>query len=197
MKAAGASGCASGKFFNLRRFTRSRFDERRKVGAGNSLSVRAQPSRISREADTARLGGLGFGQSLGGADSEHLGVDYRPVRRIIRGKAWIASSWRQYLAWFAGAEKRLTAPDAASLASSWLREAEIRRLQMEERASSGRSPSMRMDTSVASSIGRCPPPTETELASRMSKNVRIFAFWNDLEGGGGFGGAMGRIIKRL
>jgi hypothetical protein len=34
MKAAGASDCASGKFFNLRRFTRSRFDEQQEGGGG-------------------------------------------------------------------------------------------------------------------------------------------------------------------
>jgi hypothetical protein len=33
-KAAGASNCATGKFFNLRRFTRTRFEEPRGQGGG-------------------------------------------------------------------------------------------------------------------------------------------------------------------
>jgi hypothetical protein len=48
------------------------------------------------------------------------------------GKAWIALSWRQYLAWFAATEKRLSVPDAANLVGTWLREAEKRWLQMED-----------------------------------------------------------------
>lgn len=52
MKCAGASHCASGKFFNLRRFSRSRFDEQQE-GGGGQLPYWFEHSLLAflREAD--------------------------------------------------------------------------------------------------------------------------------------------------
>ena len=135
MKAAGATGCASGKFFNLRRFTRSRFDEQQE-GGGGQLPYWFEHNLLGflREADIARLRRDGLGDFLGGGDSSNtFGQQIFEQFTNDPGKAWVALSWRQYLAWFAGTEKRLSGPDAASLVSGWLREAESRWLQMEDK----------------------------------------------------------------
>lgn len=135
MKAAGASHCASGKFFNLRHFTRSRFDEQQE-GGGGQLPYWFEHNFVAflREADLARLRRAGFGDLIGGGDSNNLFA-----RQILEqfanepGKTWVALSWRQYLAWFAATEKRLSNPDAMTLVSAWLRDAENRWRQMEEK----------------------------------------------------------------
>jgi hypothetical protein len=41
-------------------------------------------------------------------------------------------SWRQYLAWFAAVEKRLSEPGSDALLGNWLKEAEKRWEQMED-----------------------------------------------------------------
>jgi len=135
MKAAGASDCASGKFFNLRRFTRSRFDEQEE-GGGGQLPYWFEHNLLGflREADIARLRRDGFGDFLGGGDSGNVfGEQIFGQFANDPGKAWVALSWRQYLAWFAATEKRLSGRDAAGLVSTWLREAENRWMQMEDR----------------------------------------------------------------
>lgn len=135
MKAAGASSCASGKFFNLRRFTRSRFDEQQE-GGGGQLPYWFEHHLLGflREADIARLRRDGLGDFLGGGDSGNVfGEQMFDQFSNDPGKPWVALSWRQYLAWFAGTEKQLSVPDASSLVSTWLREAESRWLQMEDK----------------------------------------------------------------
>jgi hypothetical protein len=135
MKAAGASDCASGKFFNLRRFTRSRFDEEQE-GGGGQLPYWFEHGLLGflREADIARLRRAGFGDFIGIGDSNNpFAVQILEQFSNDPGKAWVALSWRQYLAWFAATEKRLSGPDALGVVSSWLREAEKRWGQMEEK----------------------------------------------------------------
>jgi hypothetical protein len=134
MKAAGASDCASGKFFNLRRFTRSRFDEQQE-GGGGQLPYWFEHNLLGflREADIARLRQSGLSDFLGGGDSRNVFAEQILDQFTnAAGKPWVALSWRQYLGWFAGTEKRLSVPDAANVVSTWLREAEARWLRMED-----------------------------------------------------------------
>jgi len=135
LKAAGASHCASGKFFNLRRFTRSRFDEQEE-GGGGQLPYWFEHSLLAflREADLARLRRAGFESFIGQGDSRSSFAE-QILEQFANepGKAWLRLSWRQYLAWFAATERRLSGVDAPSIVSTWLREAEDRWTQMEDK----------------------------------------------------------------
>jgi hypothetical protein len=135
MKAAGASHCASGKFFNLRRFSRSRFDEQQE-GGGGQLPYWFEHSLLGflREADIARLRRAGLEDFIGGGDSNNSFAD-QILKKFINepAKPWVALSWRQYLAWFTATEKRLSGPDALTLVDTWLRQAEERWLTMEDK----------------------------------------------------------------
>ena len=134
MKAAGASHCASGKFFNLRRFTRSRFDEQQDEG-GRLLAYWFEHNLLAflREVDIARLQRSGFGHFIGGGDSNN-GFAKQILQQFVDepGKAWVALSWRQYLTWFAATERRLSQSDALTAVANALREADNRWRQLEE-----------------------------------------------------------------
>ena len=99
-KAVGAQHVATGKFFNLRRFSSGRFEEEAEVG-GRNLPYWLEPSLLAflREADLRRLR-RDFPLS-----THHQS---NPLsRQILTGldqperHAWLADSWRQYLYWFA------------------------------------------------------------------------------------------------
>lgn len=134
MKAAGASDCASGKFFNLRRFSRSRFDEEEE-GGGGQLPYWFEHGLMAflREADIARLRRRGLGDFIGAGESDNVFAK-QILEQFVNepGKAWLGLSWRQYLAWFTAVEKRLSEAGSDALLSSWLREAEKRWEQMED-----------------------------------------------------------------
>lgn len=102
-KAAGATACATGKFFNLRRFTKSRFEE--PAGGGGQLPYWIEESLFAylRETDVirARENALISEASLRNPVS-------RPIFDAIdRGEAWLALSWRFYMWWFADFEARM------------------------------------------------------------------------------------------
>lgn len=112
-KQAGASACATGKFFNLRRFTRSRFDE--PSGGGGQLAYWAEESLLAylREPDLLRIAEARL-------LSEH--TERNPYADQILnqlrenpGTAWLALSWRQYLYWFADFERRLSSGEVAAV----------------------------------------------------------------------------------
>lgn len=104
-KAAGATDCASGKFFNLRRFTRARFEE--PEGGGGQLPYWFEEGLVAflREADLDRL----YKQNRLSAAS----LDNPFGRQIIEQRvarpadAWLGLSWRQFLWWFGDAEARI------------------------------------------------------------------------------------------
>ena len=102
-KAAGVDSVASGKFFNLRRFNRIRFDE--PTDKGKQLPYWFEESLMAflREDDVARLERENW---LGDASRSN------PLCQAIldreRGTPWLRLSWRQYLWWFANCEARLT-----------------------------------------------------------------------------------------
>ena len=135
MKAGGAAHAASGKYFNLRRFTRSRFEEE-KEGGGGQLPYWFEHSLLAflREADIARLRRNELSDFIA-ADASNNAFAVQILEQFANepGKAWAALSWRQYLAWFAIVEKSLSGPNAAEVAGAWLRAAEKRWETLEEK----------------------------------------------------------------
>jgi hypothetical protein len=136
MKAAGASHCASGKFFNLRRFSRSRFDDQQD-GGGGQLPYWFEHSLLAflREADIPRLRRSGFEGFIACGQSDNVfGKAILEQFANNPRKAWLGLSWRQYLAWFAAAETALTGPSALTTVNLWLLEAEKRWEQLQDKA---------------------------------------------------------------
>ena len=105
-KAAGATNCATGKFFNLRRFTRARFEEPRGQGGGQ-LPYWFDESLIAflRQSDVQRVLPMNLPRlspsvnPFGDQILAQLGTE--PER------AWLALAWRQFMFWFADIEGRL------------------------------------------------------------------------------------------
>jgi len=103
-KAAGATNCATGKFFNLRRFTISRFDE--PVGkGGGQLGYWFEESLLAflRQSDLLRVQGRGLLSAASGENPFSGTI----LENIPAKKAWVALGWRQFMYWFADAESRL------------------------------------------------------------------------------------------
>jgi hypothetical protein len=124
-KEAGASACATGKFFNLRRFTRSRFDE--PSGGGGQLAYWAEESLLAylREPDLIRVQEAGLL-----SQSSETNPYARQILHHIHetpGAAWLALSWRQYLYWFADFEARISSGEISpadylkEVANTWER----------------------------------------------------------------------------
>jgi hypothetical protein len=117
-KTAGASACASGKFFNLRRFTRQRFEEPSGEGGGQ-LSYWFEESLLAflRQGDLLRV----RREKLIGDASKHnpfcqeILANLDQARQAgAKPKPWLASGWRQFLYWFADVEGRLTSGESTA-----------------------------------------------------------------------------------
>jgi len=122
-KAAGASHCATGKFFNLRRFTKSRYDE--PAAGGGQLPYWFEHSLIAflREADVLRLQKEGYGKLLCTLESGNYWSE--PILENFKASppsSWLALGWRQYLSWFGKTELLLA--QHPELTREWLRTAE-------------------------------------------------------------------------
>jgi hypothetical protein len=140
-KAAGATNCATGKFFNLRRFTISRFDEPSGSGGGQ-LAYWFEQSLLAflRQSDLLRV----RGRDLVSAASNENPFSAAIEENIPANKAWVALGWRHFMYWFAETEFMLrtgaTSADAliAAADANW---AAIERakpaLLMEERQNDG------------------------------------------------------------
>jgi hypothetical protein len=125
-KAAGATSCATGKFFNLRRFTLSRFEE--PAGGGGQLPYFFEEQLVGflRESDILRVLPKGMIDEVSRANPFTDPI----LKRIESGEAWLALAWRQYLYWFADAEARVQT--GALNVGTLLREAERRWLELED-----------------------------------------------------------------
>ena len=101
-KAAGATSCATGKFFNLRRFTKSRFEE--PASGGGQLPYWIEESLFAylRETDVIRVRDEG----LISETSTRNPVSQPIFDAIAAGQPWLALSWRHYMWWFADFEGR-------------------------------------------------------------------------------------------
>ena len=139
-KAAGATNCATGKFFNLRRFTLSRFDE--PSGGGGQLEYWFEESLLAflRQSDLLRV------QTRGLLSESSNTNPYKDqiLAAIPEKKRWLALAWRQFMYWFAEAEYRLangviSAEEVVGIAdSNWAAvEKTSPRLIMEERQNDG------------------------------------------------------------
>lgn len=129
-KYAGAKHCATGKFFNLRRFTKSRYEE--PAGGGGQLPYSFEHSLLAflRQADLLRLQRDGHASMLTNSHSRNCWSD--KIEKSLREnpeKPWLALCWRQYLAWFAEAEKDLSGE--RDKATTWLKSAEENWLALE------------------------------------------------------------------
>jgi hypothetical protein len=144
-KSAGASDCASGKFFNLRRFTRERFDE--PTEGGGQLPYWFEEGLMSflRQSDLARVRKLDLlsdsskRNPFGCQILEQIDEANRTRQPL---KSWLALSWRQFLYWFADAERRLSdnvseARDMLTLADQNWSKLDQAKVLMEERQNDG------------------------------------------------------------
>lgn len=117
---AGATDCASGKFFNLRRFLKSRFEE--PAGGGGQLPYWFEETLIAflRESDLIRVqkASLLSDSSTRNPYCSEILV----TQAAMPGSTWLAKAWRQYLWWFADAEARISAGEV--IVPALLKEAE-------------------------------------------------------------------------
>ncbi|MEE9189538.1 MAG: hypothetical protein V3U16_02080, partial [Candidatus Neomarinimicrobiota bacterium] len=124
--AAGATNCATGKFFNLRRFTLSRFEEPLD-SRGGQLPYWFEHSLLAfvRRPDLARLENHGLGELVGVSHSKnHWGDEIQSQFLSEPTKAWLRLSWRHYLSWFSKAEYELSKSNSVEMINSWLLNAE-------------------------------------------------------------------------
>ena len=103
-KLAGASNCATGKFFNLRRFTVSRFAEPEGAGGGQ-LPYWFEEGLLAflRQSDVLRVRDRGLFSPASMANP----FAARILEAITAGQPWVRWGWRKYLYWFADAEFRI------------------------------------------------------------------------------------------
>lgn len=133
-KAAGASSCATGKFFNLRRFTKSRWEE--PPGGGGQLPYWFENNLMAflREQDLLRLLRNNLADDfLGGNYSNNYWGD-KILKQLItlQGKPWLALSWRQYLSWFGKTEQAFSKNNPIEILKDWLKDAEQNWLKLED-----------------------------------------------------------------
>ena len=125
LKCAGATSCASGKFFNLRRFTPSRYSK--SDGGGGQLPYWFEQSLFGflREADVLRLQDKGYDDLLCSGFSDNYWS-----KKILKHldetpeEPWLAYSWRQYLSWFCKTETFLSNGHGIDTVNSWLEDSE-------------------------------------------------------------------------
>jgi hypothetical protein len=104
-KAAGAESVATGKFFNLRRFTTSRFEEPTTGRGAATYWFEEGLMAFLREADLDRVTRANL---LSKCSAENpFGKEIINQKRSEPGKAWTALSWRQFLWWFCNCEARI------------------------------------------------------------------------------------------
>lgn len=103
-KAAGASHCATGKFWNLRRFSPSRW-EKSKGGQPAAYWFEEALLASIKEADVLRLNKLGLlsPSSLQNPYGQTILSNFEAEKP----KPWVGSGWRQFLYWFASFETRV------------------------------------------------------------------------------------------
>lgn len=124
-KAAGADHCATGKFFNLRRFTKSRYEEPKEGGGQLPYWFEHSLFAFLREADLLRLRDRGFEKFVGvGNSTNHWGNEIINQFSEAPGNPWLRLAWRQYLAWFGETESEVSAEDSLNTVLGWLNDAD-------------------------------------------------------------------------
>lgn len=105
-KAAGASSCATGKFFNLRRFSRARFEEPPQGGGQLAYWLEEALFAFLRESDLIRVSRL----SLLNERNKQENPFAREILSLLtqpNHPAWVALGWRQFMFWFTDIEARM------------------------------------------------------------------------------------------
>jgi hypothetical protein len=133
-KAAGAANCATGKFFNLRRFTSSRFDDSEQ--GGGQIPYWFEPNLLGflREADVLRLKRQGFDSMF--ADTGAASIWTAHIEQNLAQsppEPWLRESWRQYLSSFGKIEKSVAGVQDIPGVAGWLKDTEARWKQIDER----------------------------------------------------------------
>jgi hypothetical protein len=139
-KAAGASDCATGKHWNLRRFSVSRWEPETEGTGQVSYWFEESLMAYLRHSDLDRVRAVG----LLSPPSERNPYCTQIVNQMgaAPDSPWLALSWRQFLWWFADFETRCRIggmdPDGllAEAEDNWDR-LEDHRVLMEERANNG------------------------------------------------------------
>jgi len=139
-KVAGASDCASGKFFNLRRFTPSRWEL--PTEGGGQLPYWFEESMMAylRESDMLRVRNANLLSSA--SKSNPYAQRILQQKDTVPEQAWLRLSWRQYLYWFNDFESRfdkgMFAPnDLLKNAEKVWSQLESQDILMEERQNDG------------------------------------------------------------
>jgi hypothetical protein len=139
-KAAGATSVATGKFFNLRRFTPSRWEPPPEGGGQVPYWFEESVMAFLRESDVARLRQAGC---LSPASlSNPYAMDILAAIDAVPPQPWLGLSWRQYMYWFVDFEARIHTgrldPSAhlASADGTW-KHLDLNTILMEERSNDG------------------------------------------------------------
>lgn len=127
-KFAGARDCATGKFFNLRRFTPSRFIEPSEGRGQVPYWFEESLMAYIRESDLERIKERDFLSNA--SRSNPFSAQILEQMNTAPGRPWLGLSWRQYLYWFADFELRFSRGEIE--ADSLLQEAEDRWGRLEE-----------------------------------------------------------------
>jgi hypothetical protein len=112
-KYSGAQDIASGKFWNLRRFSPGRWqDEPSSVKQQVPYFNAGRLLTCLRDADVLRLDRAGW---FDNAPFAHNPASSRilDILRSGSGQAWTSESWVQYLRWFSNTDKRCFSPSEA------------------------------------------------------------------------------------
>lgn len=141
-KAAGAQNVASGKFFNLRRFTMGRWDEDAKKG-GKSMWYWFEPSLLAflREADINRFVNEPFPISESHRENPYSQGMLKKLKDPEQERM-LADSWRQFLYWFAqydanvGTDISKVTRTLEEAASMW-KQVQAKKLKFEEEKNTG------------------------------------------------------------
>jgi hypothetical protein len=106
-KAAGATSCATGKFFNLRRFTGTRFDPP-PAGGGGQLPYWIEENLLGflRQSDLDRVR---HEELLSAASlANPYALEILDLLDRSPEAPWLGLGWRQFLYWFSDMESRIT-----------------------------------------------------------------------------------------
>ena len=103
-KSVGASACATGKFFNLRRFTLKRFAEPSSGGGQIPYWFEEALLGFIRQSDLIRV----QQKNLASAASAENPFGAEIIRKFSANEPWLALSWKQFMWWFCNVEERLS-----------------------------------------------------------------------------------------
>ncbi|WP_265595417.1 hypothetical protein [Verrucomicrobium sp. BvORR106] len=132
-KSAQATNCATGKWWNLRRFAKSRFEESDDEGRQIAYWFEHKLAASIRTADILLLqrdSPKSFGSDL---SVNSFGNAILSQFQSEPANPWIGLGWRQYLRWFYDTESTLNSPESLEIVRGWLKDAEQEWEHMEDK----------------------------------------------------------------